>query len=105
MTNLHKAIISMHKSHGGHHDRLAKLAHSHAQACDGEDIHKSWFHRLADEHKAMAAHHRAAAAELAASPEVDDLSPRKARVAVFEDSDESDFDHLPVEIRKLVKAE
>lgn len=79
MTNLHKAIVAMHKAIAGHHERCAKALDSHARGCVLGDAHAAVFRVLADEHKAIAAHHGVAAAELESSPEVQEFGGRSGQ--------------------------
>lgn len=110
MTILHRAIVSMHKSLRDHHARCAETLDGHARGCDPEDPHAGVFKVLAQEHQAMSAHHRAAAAELDASPEVEEFSghdaqPHRAAAGILFAKSELDasVDALPLEMRKLVK--
>ena len=108
-SNLHKAICDMHRAIADHHDRCAKAFHRHALGCDEEDPHRGFFDEQSDEHKAMSAHHRAAAAEVEASPEVDEFephsngAPQKATSAPFNRREfETDCAALLPELRKLL---
>jgi hypothetical protein len=108
-SHLHKAIVSMHKSLADHHARCEKLLRSHADGCEDDDAHRAVFHELAHEHKAMSAHHHAAAAEIDASPEVNEFEPHsngaseKATSAPFNRREfEKDCDKLPPELRKML---
>jgi hypothetical protein len=108
-SNLHKAIVSIHKSLADHHERCARLLHGHAVACDDEDQHKGVFKVLADEHRTMSANHREAAAEIDASPEVSEfeshsnIASGKAMSAPFDRRQfGEDCAALPPELRKML---
>ena len=56
-----------HKAMAEHHDAMAKEHYSHAvvkahhEAMENEDVHKAYFGKVADHHKAMAERHTKAA--------------------------------------------